>query len=201
MDSAAPAPAKPPNQNREHKPSRRRNPPKRTDDSNPNQEKKEKGKDRGVSRAKFNASLTPAADAQPVAVAATSSPAKPHRRHRKSFKPPPDAGDLTSNLIRELSKPPYLDCLICFSAIHPSQPSWSCSPLIQMQDENSPYCWTTFHLKCIREWSEKSYKEVKAAWEAREEFNKNGEWRCPACQGRRDKLIKGYVYASLFFKP
>lgn len=199
MDSSAPAPTnppKPPNQSKKSHPPRRRHPPKGTDDSSSNQEK-EKGKDRVVRRAKFNANLTPAADAQPVAVAATSLPAK-HRRHPKAFKPPPDAGDLTSNLIRELSKPPYLDCLICFSAIHPSQPTWSCSPLIQMQDENSPYCWTTFHLKCIREWSEKSYKEVKAAWEAREEFNKNGEWRCPACQGRRDKLIKGYVYASLF---
>ncbi|KAE9400328.1 hypothetical protein BT96DRAFT_993026 [Gymnopus androsaceus JB14] len=66
-----------------------------------------------------------------------------------------------------------------------------------MQDEDaehhSQYCWTTFHLKCIKEWSEKSYKEVKAAWEAREEFNKDGEWRCPGCQGRRNKLIKGYM--------
>ncbi|KAE9400334.1 hypothetical protein BT96DRAFT_965353 [Gymnopus androsaceus JB14] len=209
MDSSAPADphiatTEPAGQ--KSKPPRRKNRPKKPDDSNPNQGDgarnrnksriDEKGKEKVVGRigkAKFNAGLT----ADPKPATESTSSAKPRRRPYKNIKPQPDAGDLTSNLIRELSKPPYLDCLICLSAIHPAQPTWSCSLLIPMQDEDaehhSQYCWTTFHLKCIKEWSEKSYKEVKAAWEAREEFNKDGEWRCPGCQGRRNKLIKGYV--------
>ncbi|KIK58127.1 hypothetical protein GYMLUDRAFT_45677 [Collybiopsis luxurians FD-317 M1] len=141
-------------------------------------------------RAKFNSSLT------------SDTPAQSSRRPRQYGRGKhnliePDAGDLTSNLIRQLSFKPFLDCLICFAPIHPKQPTWSCSPLIPIQDDSSEhqpqYCWTTFHLKCIHEWAEKSYKEVKAAWEAREEFDKDGEWRCPGCQGRRNKLMRGYV--------
>ncbi|KAJ3984020.1 hypothetical protein F5890DRAFT_102720 [Lentinula detonsa] len=141
-------------------------------------------------KAKFNAGLT--------ADAPTQSPGTtPPQRRKKKIPNKADAGDLTSNLIRELSTYPYLDCLICFSSIHPQQPTWSCSPLIPMLEDDTAqkpqYCWTTFHLTCIREWAEKNYKEVKAAWEAREEFSKDGEWRCPGCQGRRNKLIKGYL--------
>ncbi|KAJ3752506.1 hypothetical protein EV360DRAFT_55073 [Lentinula raphanica] len=143
-----------------------------------------------LGKAKFNAGLTEPTSTQ------TSGSAQPRRRPKKTSNQA-DADDLTSHLIRELSTYPYPDCLICFSSIHPKQPTWSCSPLIPMLETDpahqSQYCWTTFHLKCIRDWAEKNYKEVKAAWEAREEFGKDGEWRCPGCQGKRNKLIKGYM--------
>ncbi|KAJ4489946.1 hypothetical protein J3R30DRAFT_3278404 [Lentinula aciculospora] len=140
-------------------------------------------------KAKFNAGLTPdALNRDPGTLRS--------QRHRKNI-PHADAGDLTSNLIRELSTRPFLDCLICFSPIHPQQPSWSCSPLIPLLEDDpshqSQYCWTTFHLKCIREWAEKNYNEVLAAWKAREQFDKDGEWRCPGCQGRRNEIMEGYV--------
>lgn len=102
--------------------------------------------------------------------------------------------DLTSTLIHDLSTPPYPDCLICFSAIHPLQPTWSCSPIIPISSasddetsketkdsrasETSQCCWATFHLKCIRPWASKNVKDVEQAWKARGEDRK-GEWRCP----------------------
>ncbi|KAJ8095038.1 FKBP12-associated protein [Marasmius tenuissimus] len=125
------------------------------------------------------------------------------RRERYRRDPDPQEDDLTSNLIRGLRNPPYADCPICFNSIHPPQPTWSCSPLtpivaeekageIGHEDHEPQYCWTTFHLKCIKSWSEKSYNDVKAAWAARGEEGRGGEWRCPGCQGRRKVLTHGY---------
>ncbi|KAJ7637122.1 hypothetical protein FB45DRAFT_908302 [Roridomyces roridus] len=71
-------------------------------------------------------------------------------------KPAPVADDLTSILTAALSTPP-----------------------------TQQYCWTTFHLKCIRSWAAKSVKEVADAWAARGEPQRGGEWRCPGCQARR----------------
>ncbi|KAK0192391.1 hypothetical protein F5146DRAFT_1102355 [Armillaria mellea] len=139
-------------------------------------------------RAKFNAGLTPDSSQRPLG-----------RNRPRPRNPPSDqADDLTSILIRGLSTHPYTDCPICFNAIRPSDTTWSCSPFIPIlppTDSVEPfvaqYCWTTFHLKCIRSWSEKSYNEVKEAWHARGE-DKGGEWRCPGCQGKRGVLIGGY---------
>ncbi|KAF8909061.1 hypothetical protein CPB85DRAFT_1308246 [Mucidula mucida] len=103
-----------------------------------------------------------------------------HSHRKEKYKlPDASADDLTSTLIRSLSVAPYADCPICFSSIHPAQPTWSCSPTMPVIDEDPQYCWTTFHLKCIRSWSEKSYKEIKEAWRAR-------------CQGKRNVLVGGY---------
>lgn len=124
----------------------------------------------------------------------------------------PKKDDLTSRLIRELSAPPYQDCLICFAPIHPAQPSWSCSPLMPISAatddegekgtpkaaETAQCCWTTFHLKCIRSWAAKSVKGVEDAWRARGEERK-GEWRCPGCQSKRAVVPASYwcVYAHV----
>lgn len=124
----------------------------------------------------------------------------------------PQQDDLTSTLIRDLSTPPYPDCLICFSAIHPMQPTWSCSPLIPISSNDGPkdgtdskqnqttktpqYCWNTFHLKCIRPWASKSVKDLEDAWRARGE-NKRGEWRCPGCQSKRMSVPTSYWYVQL----
>ena len=115
--------------------------------------------------------------------------------------------DLTSTLIHDLSTPPYPDCLICFSSIHPLQPTWSCSPLIPISSvetegegdgapmpETVQYCWATFHLKCIKLWASKSVKEVQQAWQARG-VQRQGEWRCPGCQSKRNVLPSFYSYA------
>ncbi|KAK0203953.1 hypothetical protein DFS33DRAFT_1260721 [Desarmillaria ectypa] len=143
----------------------------------------------GCRRAKFNAELT----------LDSSSQRPPGRKKYKAKDPPSDqADDLTSILIRGLSTRPYIDCPICFNTINPPQHTWSCSPSIPILppgDSAKPfvpqYCWTTFHLKCIRSWSEKSYNEVKEAWRARGE-DRGGEWRCPGCQGKRAVLIGSY---------
>lgn len=61
--------------------------------------------------------------------------------------------DLTTRLIHSFThKEDGLDCPICFASIHPAQPIWSCSP----GENTESCCWTTFHLKCIRSWAEKS---------------------------------------------
>ncbi|KAF9266718.1 hypothetical protein L218DRAFT_921323 [Marasmius fiardii PR-910] len=155
----------------------------------------------GRRKGKFGGELTTPGEATPETLNVASS-SKP-RRERYRRDPDPQEDDLTSNLIRALRNPPYADCPICFNSIHPPQPTWSCSPLTPIiaeekgerkdVDEHDPqYCWTTFHLKCIRSWSEKSYNDVKAAWIARGEEGKGGEWRCPGCQGRRSALTNGY---------
>jgi transcriptional repressor NF-X1 len=43
-------------------------------------------------------------------------------------KPDAKSDSLTSRLTHSLSVPPYADCPICFNAIHPDQPIWSCQP-------------------------------------------------------------------------
>ncbi|KAJ6590594.1 hypothetical protein DFH09DRAFT_1423405, partial [Mycena vulgaris] len=130
--------------------------------------------------AKFNTGLT-------SGDTASSAP----KYSRPKPKPTPIADDLTSILTAALGTPPYPDCPICFSAVHPAQPTWSCSPSIPVL-ETQQYCWTTFHLKCIRSWAAKSVKEVADAWTARGEPHRGGEWRCPGCQARRVAVPMSY---------
>ncbi|KAF8872738.1 hypothetical protein BD779DRAFT_1613762 [Infundibulicybe gibba] len=119
----------------------------------------------------------------------------PQARYRRPKTQEPVPDDLTSTLIHALRTPPYPDCPICFSSIHPSQPVWSCSPSIPVitigPDVAAQYCWTTFHMKCIRAWAGKSVREVQDAWRARGE-ERGGEWRCPGCQGKREEVPNDY---------
>ncbi|KAF7323896.1 R3H domain-containing protein [Mycena kentingensis (nom. inval.)] len=115
--------------------------------------------------AKFNAGLTN--DVQPAH----------HHAHPRPKPVVPVADDLTSRLTAALGTPPYPDCPICFSAVHPAQPTWSCSPSIPVLDAQQ-FCWTTFHLKCVRAWAQKSIKEVANAWAARGEPERGGELVC-----------------------
>jgi transcriptional repressor NF-X1 len=150
-------------------------------------------------RANFNASLT-----EPSVMVSVPQAS---RRPERSRPPAPQKDDLTSTLIHAISTPPYPDCLICFSAIYPGQPTWSCSlsmPVVREQEERldaAQCCWTTFHLKCIRSWAAKSVKEVSEAWRARGEDRK-GEWRCPGCRTERDLVPNEYWYelASLLLR-
>lgn len=122
----------------------------------------------------------------------------------------PQGDDLTSTLAREMSTPPYPDCLICFSPIRPDHAIWSCSPsnpiVVSNEAQVREYCWTSFHIKCIRSWAEKKVKEVADAWRARGELDRKGDWRCPGCQAKREVLPSGYwcVFISysavLYFK-
>ncbi|KAJ7057853.1 hypothetical protein C8F01DRAFT_325430 [Mycena amicta] len=129
--------------------------------------------------AKFNAGLT------------SNDSNAPANRY-SHFKPKPaESDDLSSRLASALGTAPYPDCPICFSAVHPAQPTWSCSPSIAVLDAPQ-YCWTTFHLKCVRAWAQKSVKELADAWAARGEPERGGEWRCPGCQSRRKTVPGGY---------
>jgi len=155
--------------------------------------------------AKFNSSLTETALTS-TAVGSRSASVKPSDKYRSSA---PKADDLTSRLIHELRTHPYPDCLICFAAIHPAQPTWSCSPsspialstdddsdganAARRAGETAQCCWSTFHLKCIRQWAAKSVKDVVEAWRARGE-ERSGEWRCPGCQSKRMAVPSGYWY-------
>ncbi|KIM74148.1 hypothetical protein PILCRDRAFT_828564, partial [Piloderma croceum F 1598] len=142
--------------------------------------------------AKFNAGLT---ESSTEAASSAGSSNQPYKYKRSV----PKGDDLTSNLIHALSTPPYPDCPICFAAIHPAQPTWSCSLSRDnraldgdsKENESSLCCWTTFHLKCIKNWSSKSVKEIADAWRARGE-DRPGEWRCPGCQSKRVHVPDGY---------
>ena len=103
--------------------------------------------------------------------------------------------------------PPYPDCPICFNAIVPAQPTWSCSPAFvphdpdsappaghehEQEQERVQCCWTTFHLKCVRSWAAKSVKDIEDAWRARGESGRKGDWRCPGCQFKRETVPHCY---------
>jgi transcriptional repressor NF-X1 len=147
----------------------------------------------GSRRSRFGAGLT-----QPEPSESTT-PHTPRKNQGKALLSNHEGDDLTSTLIRGLTLSPYHDCPICFSSVRPDQAIWSCSPsspLIQNgQKEPSQYCWTSFHVKCIRSWADKSVKEVAEAWRARGEPDKKGDWRCPGCQAKRDIVPSGYWYS------
>lgn len=143
-------------------------------------------------KANFGATLTKQDEVEPP----NSSTKQAVKRSDKGKQRLPQGEDLTSTLIRELSTPPFPDCPICFSSIRPEQPIWSCSPsspiVVSSEAQIREYCWTSFHLKCIRSWAEKSVKEVADAWHARGELSKNGDWRCPGCQAKREITPSSY---------
>ncbi|CAG7851557.1 SubName: Full=Uncharacterized protein {ECO:0000313/EMBL:CCA67476.1} [Serendipita indica DSM 11827] len=107
--------------------------------------------------------------------------------------------DLTNRLIETLKSPPYADCVICWSPIHPLQPTWACT----VSEETNRCCWGVFHNKCIVSWSKKNIQEAKAVIQARNE-DKEPEWRCPGCQTARTQppgpynLIVATTNASKF---
>lgn len=178
--------------NRERGP-RRQNIPKEAGNSTSDLVPKANNRRGGRRGAKFNAGLTdPSAET-------TSSTPKDTRQQYKVHNTAPKGDDLTSTLTYALSTPPYPDCPICFAAIHPAQPTWSCSLSHinrfadddNRENESSQCCWTTFHLKCIRSWANKSVKELVDAWRARGE-ERPGEWRCPGCQSKRETVPNGY---------
>lgn len=162
-------------------------------------------------RAKFKATLTEQVETQP-----SSSSAPQHdpattaetrkQKPRRARQPPGD--DLTSTLTHALRTPPFPDCPICFNAIRPEQSTWSCSPPSSTEarapgegedkdrDGEGTCCWSTFHLKCIRAWAEKSVKELQEAWRARGE-SRPGEWRCPGCRSTRQAVPQTYMYVDL----
>ena len=127
-------------------------------------------------------------------IPSAAAPSNPTKRGDSGRRPAaPLKDDLTSTLIHAISTPPYPDCLICFSAIRPAEPTWSCSPLqlVESDVDTAQCCWTTFHLKCIRSWAAKSVKEVAEAWRARGQDRK-GEWRCPGCRTEREVVPTEY---------
>jgi transcriptional repressor NF-X1 len=146
--------------------------------------------------AKFNAGLT---DPDPPP-SSTSKPTEKYRSTHKHSQDPDTLDDLTSRLTHALRTPPYPDCPICFSPIHPAQPMWSCSPSIPVirtddaESDAQEYCWTPFHVKCIGSWATKSVKDIAAAWRARGEECRRGDWRCPGCQAKREIIPSGYWY-------
>jgi transcriptional repressor NF-X1 len=135
----------------------------------------------------------------------TDAPKEKHPKERvdseTSDNIPDLKDDLTTRLIRELSTRPYPDCAICFNSIHPTQPTWSCSPSYAIAgsdpessnviNENAQCCWTTFHLKCIHSWASKTVKGVTEALRARGE-ERECEWLCPACRAKRLSIPSGY---------
>lgn len=147
---------------------------------------------------RFNAGLT---EPKPSSDSAPATKPSVKYRSRKTHPAEAVADDLTSIFIHALRTPPYPDCPICFSAIHPAQPTWSCSPSIPIvradntSANDQQYCWTTFHVKCIGSWASKSVKDVTDAWRARGEEGRKGDWRCPGCQAKRESVPSGYWYA------
>ncbi|KAI6151510.1 hypothetical protein BKA82DRAFT_169428 [Pisolithus tinctorius] len=147
-------------------------------------------------RRAFNAKLT-----QPTETQAPPETSSGSQQRARKPQGSPAGSDLTSTLTRALRTPPYPDCLICFGPIRPEHPTWSCAPPkpslqfgLELDDpdkERSQCCWTTFHLKCIRTWADKSVKSIVDAWRARGE-ERPGEWRCPGCQTKREQVPTTY---------
>ncbi|KAL4079530.1 hypothetical protein J3A83DRAFT_1117042 [Scleroderma citrinum] len=140
-------------------------------------------------RSRFNAKITQPTEEQ--APSSSSPTPKPKPKYPRKV----SGDDLTSTLTNALRTAPYPDCPICFNSVRPDHQTWSCSPplgpLSNDDKERSQCCWTTFHLKCIRSWAEKSVKAIVEAWRARGEV-RQGEWRCPGCQTKRKQVPTTY---------
>ncbi|KAI5119077.1 hypothetical protein M0805_005495 [Coniferiporia weirii] len=144
---------------------------------------------------------------KPMNVRLTNGPSE--ARNASSASPAParnnetKVDNLTNRLIEALRTPPYVDCPICFNAIHPAQPIWSCSPTLrhdsppnddpENQSGDAQCCYTPFHLKCIKSWASKSVKDMSDAYRTRGETGKRSEWRCPGCQHRRFHVPNSYL--------
>lgn len=133
-------------------------PPTHSDASTRGQPASQPGRGRGgpSRRSNFRGKLTDDAPPEPTpSVSLPQRDAPPHQRQRAPASLSSDA-DLLTRLTHGLSNPPYLDCLICFNAITPPQPVWSCSPSSDDPSSTSVHCWTTLHLKCAVAWARKS---------------------------------------------
>ena len=127
--------------------------------------KDERRAPRNPSRGKFGAKLT-TENALSTRVGEQESPSSKlsnsgNKRRDKPKAPgaPTESQDLTTRLIYSFThKDDALDCPICFNSIHPAQPIWSCSP--NSAENADTYCWTSFHLKCIRPWASKSISNL-----------------------------------------
>ena len=64
---------------------------------------------------------------------------------------------------------------------------------------DSQYCYTPFHLKCIKSWASKSVKDMQDAYRTRGETGKEGDWRCPGCQRKRLQVPPSYLLVTLLF--
>ncbi|KAL5498772.1 FAP1 [Sanghuangporus vaninii] len=165
----------------------------------PRQDGPPRGRGGGGRRKQINAKLTSADAENSSEKGAAPTPVRTRKRNDAAK---PDT--LTNRLIDSLRTPPYADCPICFNSIHPAQPIWSCSPSGQQasssaandSDEtpgDTQCCYTPFHLKCIKSWASKSVKDLRDAYLARGETEKQGEWRCPGCQRRRLHVPSSYL--------
>ncbi|KAG9092665.1 FKBP12-associated protein [Ceratobasidium sp. UAMH 11750] len=112
--------------------------------------------------------------------------------------PPPTTGDLTSRLIYSLThREDAVDCPICFNPVHPTQPIWSCAPppVDPLEDTSAApatCCWTIFHIRCIKQWAQKSVVATREAYRARS-VDLPGDWRCPGCQTKRTVIPQAYL--------
>lgn len=79
-----------------------------------------------------------------------------------------------------------IDCPICINNIHRRQPIASCQT-----------CSAPYHLKCLRDWAERSIATVKekaALLQQQDRVQIRANWRCPSCQTQypEDAKPKGY---------
>ena len=63
----------------------------------------------------------------------------------------------------------------------------------------SQCCYTPFHLKCIKSWANKSLKDLRDAYTARGEPNRQVSWRCPGCQHARSDNPSSYKCVNEHF--
>lgn len=120
---------------------------------------------------------------------ATSAPG-PSRSSTTSRYAPPTEEELEKLSYRERLTAQLntssIDCPICINNIHRKQPIASCQT-----------CSAPYHLKCLRDWAERSIATVKE--KAALQQNQPGvqiraNWRCPSCQTQYHEDARPRVY-------
>lgn len=79
-----------------------------------------------------------------------------------------------------------IDCPICINNIHRKQPIASCQT-----------CSAPYHLKCLRDWAERSIATVKekaAMLQNQPRVQIRANWRCPSCQTQYPEDAKPKAY-------
>ncbi|KAH8917672.1 hypothetical protein BT69DRAFT_642465 [Atractiella rhizophila] len=135
-------------------------------------------------RARFNAALTTNANADKntasdarseasVSTATSAAQATVASTSRARVVPPPKDSSLLAQLSHALTHAPHPECPICFVAVRPRDAIHSCL-----------VCYKPFHLKCIKDWSNRSVSESRNVVVGMNPREGEGKWRCPACNSQ-----------------
>lgn len=103
-------------------------------------------------------------------------PEQPRQQKRRMSKS--QAPDIATRTHEDIDNGHY-ECAICTGDVRRNSKVWSCHT-----------CWTTFHLRCIQQWSSNEGSQVSRGQPENGDFHR--QWRCPGCNLPKDASPSTY---------